>query len=248
MKLLAGKVTLVTGAARGIGKKIAEIFAIHGATVCFTNRTNYDSVHDMEAFMEAQGVAYRFFQADASNMEDTQRVIDEVVKEFGRIDVIVNNAGITADSLLLRMKEEQWDSVIKVNLNSVFYHTKAALKYMMKQRNGVFINIGSVVGVGGNAGQANYAASKAGIIGFTKSVADEMGARNIRANVVAPGFIETEMTGSLPESVIEEWHKKIPLARIGKSEDVANLCVFLASDMASYITGQVIQVDGGMLM
>ena len=248
MKLLTGKVALVTGGSRGIGKTIVETFARQGATVCFTNLTDSESNREIEAYIAAQGVQGRFFEANAAKMEDAQRVIDAVIAEFGKIDIVVNNAGITKDGLLLRMTEEQWNAVIQTNLNSVFYHTKAATKQMMKQRSGSFINIGSVVGVGGNAGQANYAASKAGVIGFTKSVALELGSRNIRANVVAPGFIQTEMTQNLPEKEIEAWNNQIPLKRPGNTQDVADVCVFLASDMSNYVTGQVIHVDGGMLM
>jgi 3-oxoacyl-[acyl-carrier protein] reductase len=248
MQLLAGKVTLITGGSRGIGKAIAEAFADQGATVAFTYLSSVEKAQAVEADLKSRGVEAVGYQADAANMEAISAVIDDIVKRFGRIDAIVNNAGITQDNLLLRMSPEQWDKVIQTNLNSVFYTTKAAMRYMLKQRSGSFINISSVVGVQGNAGQANYAASKAGMIGFTKSVAREVGSRSIRANVVAPGFIETEMTASLPEAELAKWLTGVPLQRPGQGKDVADLCIFLASDMSTYITGQVINVDGGMVM
>ncbi|MDX1908328.1 MAG: 3-oxoacyl-[acyl-carrier-protein] reductase [Bacteroidia bacterium] len=247
MKLLEGKVALVTGATRGIGKGIAEAYARHGATVLFTYRASAEKAAALEEELRALGAVAQSWQADAADFAATQAIVDEIIKTYGQLDIIVNNAGITQDNLLLRMNESQWDQVIQTNLNSVFYTTKAAIKHMMR-KGGVFINIGSVVGVQGNAGQANYAASKAGMIGFTKSLAREMGSRGIRANVIAPGFISTEMTASLPEKELAGWLENIPLKRAGTTEDVANLCVFLASDMASYITGQVINVDGGMVM
>lgn len=248
MKLLEGKVALITGASRGIGKAIAEAFADQGATVAFTYLSSVEKAKVVEDDLRSRGVEAVGYQADAANFAAISAVVDDVVKRFGRIDAIVNNAGITQDTLLLRMTEEHWDKVIQTNLNSVFYTTKAAMKYMLKQRSGSYINISSVVGVQGNAGQANYAASKAGMIGFTKSVAREVGSRGIRANIVAPGFIETEMTASLPKEELEKWLTGIPLQRAGQGQDVANLCVFLASDMSTYITGQVLNVDGGMVM
>lgn len=248
MKLLEGKVALVTGATRGIGRCIAETFAAHGATVVYTDLRHSEVVEEMEAYMRTQNVASRYFQANAADFAQSQQVIDDIVKEFGRIDILVNNAGITMDNLLLRMTEEQWQKVLNVNLNSVFYNTKAATKYMMKQRSGSIINMSSVVGVSGNAGQSNYSASKAGMIGFTKSIAKELGSRNVRCNAIAPGFIQTEMTANLPEKEIEAWNQQIPLKRPGVPQDIANLCVFLGSDLSSYVTGQVLHGDGGMLM
>jgi 3-oxoacyl-[acyl-carrier protein] reductase len=248
MKLLEGKVALVTGATRGIGRGIALAFADHGAHVAFTYRSSVQHAESLVAEIKEKGVEVAAFQADAANFEATQEVVKGIQERFGRIDVVVNNAGITKDTLLLRMKEEQWNDVLQTNLNSVFFTTKAVLRNMLKQRSGSFINISSVVGLQGNAGQANYAASKAGIIGFTKSVAREVGSRGIRANVVAPGFIRTEMTAELPEKELATWLEGIPLKRAGEVSDVANLCVFLASDMSTYITGQVLNVDGGMVM
>jgi len=248
MKLLEGKIALVTGATRGIGRAIAEEFAAQGAQVAFTFRSSVEKAQALEADLKAQGVEAKGYQVDAGDFEGIQKTLEDVLATFGRIDVVVNNAGITKDNLLLRMNEEQWNQVITTNLNSVFYTTKALLRPMLKQRSGSFINISSVVGLTGNAGQANYAASKSGMIGFTKSVAKEIGSRGIRANVVAPGFIATEMTAELPEKELANWLEGIPLKRAGEPKDVADLCVFLASDMSSYITGQVFNVDGGMVM
>ena len=248
MKLLEGKIALVTGATRGIGRAIAEEFAAQGAQVAFTYRSSVEKAQALEADLKAKGVEAKGYQVDAGDFEGIQKTLDDVLATFGRIDVVVNNAGITKDNLLLRMNEEQWNQVITTNLNSVFYTTKALLRPMLKQRSGSFINISSVVGLTGNAGQANYAASKSGMIGFTKSVAKEIGSRGIRANVVAPGFIATEMTAELPEKELATWLEGIPLKRAGEPKDVADLCVFLASDMSSYITGQVFNVDGGMVM
>lgn len=248
MKLLDGKVTLVTGGTRGIGRAIAETFAKQGAHVAFTYRSSVEKAQALEAELKTHGTQVKGYQTDASDFAAVQEMIKDILNTFGRIDAVVNNAGITQDNLLLRMSEEQWEKVMQTNLNSVFYTTKAVLKPMLKQRSGSFINISSVVGVQGNAGQANYAASKAGMIGFTKSVAREVGSRGIRANVVAPGFIATEMTAELPEKELSTWLEGIPLKRAGEPQDVADLCAFLASDMSTYITGQTITVDGGMVM
>lgn len=248
MQLLEGKICLITGGTRGIGKAIAEEFARQGATVIFTFRSSVEKAREQEEALKALGGEAEGFQVDAADFAATQAMAEALVEKYGRIDVVVNNAGITRDTLMLRMSEEQWNEVIQTNLNSVFFTTKAVLRQMLRQKSGAFINISSVVGLQGNAGQANYAASKAGIIGFTKSVAREVGSRNIRANVVAPGFIATEMTAELPEKELETWLKNIPLQRAGTPEDVAHLCVFLASDRAAYITGQVYNVDGGMVM
>jgi len=246
MKLLEGKTAIITGAARGIGKAIALKFAAEGCNVAFTDLAINESAVETEKALLEMGVKAKAYASDASDYEDTHRVVDEIIKEFGRVDILVNNAGITKDTLLMRMTEEQWDLVIKVNLKSVFNFTKAVQRTMLKQRSGSIINMSSVVGVSGNAGQANYSASKAGIIGFTKSVAIELGSRGIRSNAIAPGFIITEMTGQLPEEVRKDWESKIPLRRGGTPEDVANVCVFLGSDLSSYVTGQVIHVCGGM--
>jgi len=248
MKLLEDKICLVTGATRGIGRAIATKMAEEGAKVHFTYRSSKAQAESLEQELAEVGKPGAGHQVDATDFVGIQQLVDTILTADGRIDTVVNNAGVTADTLMLRMSEEQWDHVIDTNLGGVFYLTKATLKPMLKQRSGVYINISSVVGVQGNAGQANYAASKAGIIGFTKSIAREVGSRNIRANIVAPGFIETEMTEKIPEKELETWLKGIPLQRAGKPEDVAKLCVFLASDMAQYITGQVIHVDGGMVM
>ncbi|NHB69635.1 3-oxoacyl-[acyl-carrier-protein] reductase [Perlabentimonas gracilis] len=246
MKLLEGKTGLVTGGARGIGRAIAIAFAQHGANVAFSDMNADENFQNLEKELNAMGVKAKGYVSDASNFEASQAMVDEIVKDFGRIDILVNNAGITRDTLLMRMTEEQWDLVMNVNLKSVFNLTKAAQKYMLKQKSGSIINMSSVVGVSGNAGQANYSASKAGIIGFTKSVARELGSRNIRCNAIAPGFIITEMTHKLPEEVRNEWVEKIPLKRGGTPEDVADVCVYLGSEMSSYISGQVISVCGAM--
>ncbi len=247
MKLLEGKTALITGASKGIGRKIAEKFAEHGANVAFTYLSSVERGQALEEELKAFGTQIKGYRSDASKFDQAEQLINDIVADFGTLDIVVNNAGITKDGLLMRMSEENFDEVIEVNLKSVFNTTKAASKVMMKNRKGVFINMSSVVGVQGNAGQANYAASKAGIIGFTKSVAKELGSRNIRSNVVAPGFIRTEMTEVLDPKVVEGWAAAIPLKRAGEVDDVANVCVFLASDMSAYVTGQVISVCGGML-
>jgi 3-oxoacyl-[acyl-carrier protein] reductase len=247
MKLLEGKTALITGASKGIGRKIAEKFAEHGANVAFTYLSSVEKGQALEEELKSFGTQIKGYRSDASKYDQAEKLISDIVTDFGTLDIVVNNAGITKDGLLMRMSEENFDDVIEVNLKSVFNTTKAASKIMMKNRKGVFINMSSVVGVQGNAGQANYAASKAGIIGFTKSVAKELGSRNIRSNVVAPGFIRTEMTEVLDPKVVEGWEKDIPLKRAGETEDIANVCVFLASDMSAYITGQVLSVCGGML-
>ena len=247
MKLLQGKTAIITGASRGIGKGIAEIFAQHGANVAFTYSSSAESALALENELSQFGVKAKAYQSDASNFEAAQQLADEVLAEFGSIDILINNAGITKDNLLMRMSEADFDKVIEVNLKSVFNMTKAVQRTMLKQRNGSIINMSSVVGVKGNAGQTNYAASKAGIIGFSKSVALELGSRNIRCNVIAPGFIETEMTAKLDENTVKGWRDAIPLKRGGTPEDIANACVFLASDLSAYVTGQTLHVDGGML-
>jgi 3-oxoacyl-[acyl-carrier protein] reductase len=248
MKLLEGKVAIITGASRGIGKGIAESFVRHGATVAFTYLSSDENARALEQELSAQGGVAKGFRSDASKYDSAHQLVDDVMAAFGKIDIVVNNAGITRDNLLMRMTEEQWDEIMEINLKSAFNLTKAVIKPMLKARSGSIVNMSSVVGVKGNAGQANYAASKAGMIGFTKSVAAELGSRNIRCNAIAPGFIETEMTDALDEKVVQGWRDAIPLKRGGTTEDVANLTVFLASDMSAYITGQVINVDGGMLM
>ena len=245
--LLEGKVAIVTGASRGIGKAIAEQFIAQGAKVAFTYRSSAEAAAALEKELSAGGGSVKGFQSDAASMTDAERLVGEVVEAFGTVDIVINNAGITDDTLLMRMTEEQWDRVISVNLKSCFNLTKAVMRTMLKARSGSIVNISSVVGVQGNAGQANYAASKAGILGFTKSVALELGSRNIRCNAIAPGFIETEMTAKLDEDTVQGWRDAIPLKRGGTPEDVANLCVFLASDMSAYITGQTLNVDGGMI-
>ena len=246
MKLLEGKTAIVTGGTRGIGRGIVRMLAEHGANVVFTARN--PAFEAVESEVAALGVRAKGFTSDASIFAQAEELIDATVKEFGGVDVLVNNAGITRDALLMRMTEEQWDEVLRVNLKSVFNMTKAVQKVMLKQKHGSIINISSVVGVSGNAGQANYAASKAGIIGFSKSVAKELGARNIRTNVVAPGFIETEMTEKLSEEVRKSWAEQIPLRRAGTPEDVARVVLFLASELSDYVNGQVINVCGGMKM
>ncbi|MEI8047282.1 MAG: 3-oxoacyl-[acyl-carrier-protein] reductase [Bacteroidota bacterium] len=246
MKLLEGKVALITGASRGIGKAIAIAFAQQGASIAFTDMRRDEIMEATELEIQAIGVKAMGYASDASSFDDSERTADEIAKEFGRIDILVNNAGITRDNLLMRMTESDWDLVIKVNLKSVFNLTKAVQKYMLKQRSGSIINMSSVVGVNGNAGQSNYSASKAGLIGFTKSVAQELGSRNIRCNAIAPGYIETEMTAKLSEEVRTQWAAQIPLRRGGKPEDVAQACVFFASDLSAYVTGQVLSVCGGM--
>lgn len=247
MKLLENKVALVTGASKGIGRAIAQRFIEEGAKVAFTYLSSVERGEALEKELAALGGEAKGFRSDASSGEQAEQLINDVVAHFGQIDIIVNNAGITRDTLMLRMSEEDFDQVISTNLKSVFNTTKHAQRYMLKQRSGSIINISSIVGIKGNAGQANYAASKAGIIGFTKSVALELGSRGIRCNAVAPGFIETEMTGALDEKVVQTWRDAIPLKRGGQPEDVANACVFLGSDLSSYVSGQVIQVDGGLL-
>ncbi|ACU93049.1 3-oxoacyl-(acyl-carrier-protein) reductase [Capnocytophaga ochracea DSM 7271] len=247
MKLLEGKTAIITGASRGIGRGIAKVFASHGANIAFSYSSSVDAAMALEKELATKGVKVKGYQSDASNFAQSQEFVDAVVAEFGTVDILVNNAGITKDNLLMRISEEDFDKVIEVNLKSVFNMTKAVQRIMLKQRKGSIINMSSVVGVKGNAGQSNYAASKAGIIGFTKSIALELGSRNIRCNAIAPGFIETEMTAVLDEKVVQGWRDVIPLKRGGQPEDVANACVFLASDMSAYITGQVLNVDGGML-
>ena len=247
MKLLEGKTALITGASRGIGKAIALRFALEGALIAITNISEDEDFINTIDEIRAHNVTIKGYISNASSFEDSQRVINEIINDFGKIDVLVNNAGITKDTLLMRMTEEQWDAVISVNLKSVFNLTKAVLQSMLKQKNGSIINMSSVVGVSGNAGQSNYSASKAGILGFTKSVAKELGSRNIRCNAIAPGFILTEMTEKLPPDIKSDWINKIPLKRGGTPEDVANTALFLASDLSSYISGQTIHVCGGML-
>ncbi len=246
MQLLKGKNALITGGSKGIGKAIVKRFAEYGANVGFTFLSSPEGAKEVEKEAGSFGTKIKSYQSDASDFDSAQALIEHYSSDFGSLDIIINNAGITKDNLLMRMSEEEFDKVIKVNLNSIFNLTKAATKTLMKQRSGSIVNMSSVVGVRGNAGQANYAASKAGIIGFTKSVALELGSRNIRANVIAPGFIETEMTGKLDEKVVDEWKKSIPLKRAGSSEEVADLAAFLGSDLSQYITGQVVEINGGM--
>ncbi len=247
MNLLQGKTAIITGATRGIGKGIAEVFAQNGANIAFTYSSSVEAAQNLEKELNNMGVKAKGYQSNAASYDQAQELAKDVLETFGSIDILVNNAGITKDNLLMRMGEEDFDKVIEVNLKSVFNMTKAVQRTMLKQRKGSIINMSSVVGVKGNAGQSNYAASKAGIIGFSKSVALELGSRNIRSNVVAPGFIETEMTGKLDEKVVEGWRNAIPLKRGGTPEDIANMCLFLASDLSAYVTGQVLNVDGGML-
>ena len=247
MKLLEGKVAIITGASRGIGSGIAKVFAEQGANVAFTYSSSAESAMALENELNALGIKAKGYQSNAADFSDAHKLVDDVIAEFGTIDILINNAGITKDNLLMRMSEEDFDKVIEINLKSVFNMTKAVQKIMLKNRKGSIVNMSSVVGVKGNAGQANYAASKAGMIGFTKSIALELGSRNIRCNAIAPGFIETEMTAKLNEDVVKGWREAIPLKRGGSPEDVANVCVFLGSEMSAYVTGQVINVDGGML-
>lgn len=246
MKLLENKVALITGAARGIGKALALKFASEGAAIAFTDIREDENFNKTLSELQALGVQAKGYVSNAANFDETHEVVKQIVADFGRIDVLVNNAGITRDGLLLRMSEEQWDAVLTVNLKSAFNFCHAIVPIMMRQKGGSIINMSSVVGVGGNAGQCNYSASKAGMIGLAKSIAKEMGAKGIRANAIAPGFIITEMTGQLSEEIKAQWMKTIPLRRGGTPEDIANVATFLASDMSSYVTGQVIQVDGGM--
>lgn len=249
MKLLEGKTAIVTGAARGIGEGIVLKFAEHGCNIAFTyiSDSSAGRASDITAKLQGMGVKAKAWQSNAGDFVSCENFVNDVLKEFGNIDICVNNAGISKDNLLMRMSPEQWDDVMQINLKSVFNMTKQVIRPMMKARSGSIINMSSVVGVKGNAGQANYAASKAGVIGFTKSVALELGSRNIRSNAVAPGFIETEMTGALDEKTVQSWRDGIPLKRGGTPEDVANACVFLGSDLSSYITGQTLHVCGGML-
>jgi 3-oxoacyl-[acyl-carrier protein] reductase len=247
MKLLKGKTAIITGASRGIGSGIATVFAQQGADVAFTYSSSSEAAETLEKSLQAYGTKVKAYQSNAANFDAAQELAAKVLEEFGQIDILVNNAGITKDNLLMRMGEEDFDKVIEVNLKSVFNMTKAVQRTMLKQRKGSIINISSVVGIKGNAGQTNYAASKAGIIGFSKSVALELGSRNIRSNVIAPGFIETEMTAKLDPAVVDQWRAGIPLKRGGTAEDIANACVYLASDLSAYVTGQTLNVDGGML-
>ena len=247
MKLLESKVAIVTGGSRGIGKAICQSFAENGCDIAFTYNNSKESAENLAKDLKTIGINAKAYKSDASSFDDATQLIEDVINDFGKIDILVNNAGIKKDNLLMRMDKEDFDSVINTNLSSVFNLTKASIRTFLKQRSGSIINISSVVGVKGNAGQSNYSASKAGIIGFSKSVALELGSRNIRSNVIAPGFIETDMTDSLSEDVINSWKESIPLKRGGDPSDVGNACVFLASDLSSYITGQVLHVDGGML-
>lgn len=247
MNLLEGKNAIITGGSRGIGKGIAQVFARNGANVAFTYASSASAAKELEEELSILGVKAIGYKSDAADFEQAQELIKQVSEDFGQIDILINNAGITKDNLLMRMTEEDFDDVVNVNLKSVFNMTKAVQRIMLKQRSGSIINMSSVVGVKGNAGQSNYAASKAGIIGFSKSMALELGSRNIRTNVIAPGFIETEMTGKLDEKTVEGWRESIPLKRGGTPEDIANACVFLGSDLSSYVTGQVLHVNGGML-
>jgi 3-oxoacyl-[acyl-carrier protein] reductase len=242
------KIVLITGASRGIGRAIAESFAKNGASVAFTYLSSIEKGQALEDELAAFGTKVKGYRSDASDFAAAEELVNQVVSDFGTVDILINNAGITRDTLLMRMSEDQWDEVLRVNLKSVFNLTKAATKPMMRAKKGSIINITSVVGLMGNAGQANYSASKAGILGFTKSVAKELGSRNIRCNAIAPGFIETEMTGELNEEQLKEWTKNIPLKRAGHGDDIANSCLFLGSDASGYITGQVLVVDGGLLM
>ena len=246
-KLLENKTSIITGASRGIGKGIALSFAQHGSNIAFTYNNSVDAAKELESELIKLGVKAKGYKSNAADFDQAQELIDHILKDFETVDVLVNNAGITKDNLLMRIVEEDFDKVIEVNLKSVFNMTKAIQKIFLKKRFGSLIHMSSVVGLKGNSGQSNYAASKAGIIGFSKSIALELGSRNIRSNVVAPGFIETEMTNLLAEDILKKWKETIPLKRGGNVEDVANACLFLASDLSKYITGQVLQVDGGML-
>ncbi len=247
MKLLEGKTAIITGASRGIGKGIAETFAKHGANIAFTYLSSVEKGQALENELAALGIKAKGYRSDAADFKAAEELVNNVVTDFGTVDILINNAGITRDNLLMRMTEQQWDEVMNANLKSIFNLTKAIQRPMLKQRKGSIVNMSSVVGVKGNAGQTNYSASKAGIIGFTKSVALELGSRNIRCNAIAPGFIETEMTAALDPKVVEQWKQSIPLKRGGTAEDVANLAMFLGSDLSGYITGQVISICGGML-
>ena len=247
MKLLENKTAIITGASRGIGRGIAQTLAKHGCSIAFTFNTNIGAARSLVNELNTIGVKAKAYKSNAADFDAANKLVEDVVTDFNSLEILINNAGITKDNLLMRMGEEDFDEVVKVNLKSVFNMTKAVQRTFLKQRNGSLIHMSSVVGVKGNAGQANYAASKAGIIGFSKSIALELGSRNIRSNVIAPGFIETEMTARLPEDVVQGWRDGIPLKRGGKPEDVANACVFLASELSSYVTGQVLHVDGGML-
>ena len=248
MGLLTGKTAIVTGAARGIGKAIALKFAQEGANIAFTDLVIDENAEATAKEIEAMGVKAKAYASNAANFEDTAKVVEAIHADFGRIDILVNNAGITRDGLMMRMSEQQWDMVINVNLKSAFNFIHACTPIMMRQKAGSIINMASVVGVHGNAGQANYSASKAGMIALAKSIAQELGPKGVRANAVAPGFIETAMTAQLPEEIRKDWMQKIPLRRGGQTEDIANVCLFLASDLSSYVSGQVIQIDGGMNM
>ena len=247
MKLLENKTVVITGASRGIGRGIAVVLAKHGANIAFTYSKSVDAAISLSDEIAKLSVKCKGYQSNAESFEDSQKLIDQIIKDFGNIDVLINNAGITKDNLLMRMTEDDFDKVIEVNLKSVFNMVKAVQRTFLKNRSGSIINISSIVGIKGNAGQSNYAASKAGIIGFSKSIALELGSRNIRCNVIAPGFIETEMTEVLDEKVVQEWRDSIPLKRGGKPSDIADTCVWLASDMSSYVTGQTIHVNGGLL-
>ncbi|MBD0849431.1 3-oxoacyl-[acyl-carrier-protein] reductase [Maribacter arenosus] len=247
MKLIEGKNVIITGASRGIGKGIAKVFADHGANVAFTYSSSDGPALELEKELKEKGVKAKAYKSNAASFEASAKLVDQVLEDFGSIDVLINNAGITKDNLLMRMSEADFDQVIETNLKSVFNMTKAVQRSLLKQRSGSIINMSSIIGVKGNAGQANYAASKAGMIGFTKSIALELGSRSIRCNAIAPGFIETEMTDKLDEKVVQAWRDSIPLKRGGTPEDIANACLFLASDLSSYVTGQVLHVNGGLL-
>jgi 3-oxoacyl-[acyl-carrier protein] reductase len=247
MKLLEGKTAIITGASKGIGKGIAEVFVAHGANVAFTYLSSVEAAEAFEKELASQGTKVKGYRSDASDFASAEKLIADVLEDFGKVDVLINNAGITKDNLLMRMGEADFDKVLEINLKSVFNTTKAIQRSFLKQRSGSIINMSSVVGIKGNAGQSNYAASKAGMIGFTKSIALELGSRGIRCNAIAPGFIETEMTAKLDEKTVQSWRDAIPLKRGGSPEDIANACLFLASDLSTYITGQTLSVDGGML-